>query len=105
MKLRANRRDLALADSHGQIWAQLAAAAAEDSSLFKGSGAEVQARLLDMLGLDSDGRFPMRRLITIWNHERWREMTTRWCKTAVGRATFAISSWEWMVSSRIDDVS
>jgi hypothetical protein len=31
-------------------------------------------------------------------------MATRWCETSLGGATFKISTWDWMISYRIDDV-
>ncbi|KAH7261541.1 hypothetical protein BKA59DRAFT_388449, partial [Fusarium tricinctum] len=34
-----------------------------------------------------------------------REMAMCWCKTSIGRATFKILIWEWMISYRIDDIS
>ncbi|KAF6803273.1 hypothetical protein CPLU01_16125, partial [Colletotrichum plurivorum] len=41
--------------------------------------------------------------MTLWNHERWRTLTTRWCETRLGLETFNISTFEWMASLRIDD--
>lgn len=93
-----------MADSHGQIWIQVQAASSQDTGLFQGRAAQVERRVADMLQLGSVPRFPIRRLITVWRNERWRAMTSRWCETAIGKATFQISTWDWMISYRIDDV-
>ncbi|KAI9148688.1 hypothetical protein HJFPF1_10729 [Paramyrothecium foliicola] len=37
----------------------------------------------------------------VWRNERWKAMITPWCGTAVGRATFKISTWEWMINPKI----
>ncbi len=100
-----NRKDPSLPDSHGQIWVQLISAAAQDAKLFRGTNSVVEAQMLDFLQLGSEVRFPVRRLVTLWKNERWNAMITLWCDTAVGRATFQISTWDWMASYRIDDVS
>ncbi|OBS16142.1 hypothetical protein FPOA_13212 [Fusarium poae] len=103
LKLRVNRQDPAMADSHGQVWMQVAAASSQDPDLFRGKAAQVEDQMIDVLQLGSDKHFPTRRLATIWRNERWREMATRWCETSIGRATFKISAWDWMISYRIDD--
>ncbi|RSL85735.1 hypothetical protein CEP52_016048 [Fusarium oligoseptatum] len=103
LKLRVNRQDPAMADSHGQVWMQVVAASSQDPELFRGKAAEVEEQMMDILQLGSEKLFPTRRLATIWRNERWREMATRWCETSIGRATFKISAWDWMISYRIDD--
>ncbi|UPK91321.1 hypothetical protein LCI18_002256 [Fusarium solani-melongenae] len=107
IKLRVNRRDLTLPDSHGQIWLQLASASDRDLTLFspqKNKNKQVlEKRMLDILCLRSETRFPISRLVTLWRNERWRPMITRWCRTQIGRATFNISIWDRMASYRIDD--
>ena len=103
-KLRVNRRDILLPDSHGQIWMQLVQASLQDDRLFRGKKHEVESQMLDILQLKATPRFPISRLITLWNNERWKPMITRWCETALGRGLFNISTWEWMASDRIDDV-
>jgi hypothetical protein len=106
IKLRVNRRDPSLPDSHGQIWAQLVSAASQvPGELFRGKNSEIENQMLDFLQLRSDARFPTRRLVTLWKNARWKAMITRWCETSLGRATFQVSTWEWMSSCRIDDVS
>lgn len=57
-----------------------------------------------MLNLGPEVKFPLRRLAMIWRNNRWRPLTTQWCETLVGRQTFQISTWDWMISNRIDDV-
>ncbi|UPK89904.1 hypothetical protein LCI18_000839 [Fusarium solani-melongenae] len=96
-------RDLAMADSHGQVWMQVVAASSQDPKLFRGKAAEVEEQMIDILQLGSEKLFPTRRLAMIWRNERWREMATCWCETSIGRATFKISAWDWMISYRIDD--
>ncbi|KAG9249376.1 uncharacterized protein F5Z01DRAFT_641249 [Emericellopsis atlantica] len=102
-KLRANRRELSLPDSHGQIWAQLVATSKKDPLLFNGRKEDVEARILDVLQLSGNPRFPASRLITLWQNERWKPVITRICQTAVGRDLFNISVWEWLASRRIDN--
>ncbi|PWI64626.1 hypothetical protein PCL_09483 [Purpureocillium lilacinum] len=103
LKLRMNRRDPTLADSHGDIWVQLATAASERPGIFHGTVDEMKEQMLDALRLSSDTSFPLTRLVIIWRNERWRQMTTRWCETTVGRATFQITTWDWMICHRTDD--
>ncbi|KAK7592398.1 hypothetical protein V3481_007017 [Fusarium oxysporum f. sp. vasinfectum] len=103
LKLRVNRQDPGMADSHGQVWVQVVAASSQDPKLFSGTAVQVKDQMTDVLQLGSDKQFPTRRLATIWRNKRWREMATRWCETSIGRATFKISTWDWMISYRIDD--
>ncbi len=93
-----------MVDSHGDIWMQLVAAASRDPDMFHGNCDQIEAQMLDALELDRDAGFPKRRLVTIWRNKRWRAMTTEWCQTTVGRTTFQISTWDWMICFRIDDV-
>ena len=102
--LRANRCDPTLPDSHGQVWVELVTLAKADSSLFQGNSSEIQKEMLTVLGLSGRVKFPIRRLATLWKNSTWQPMITRWCSTAIGRATFNISMWEEMVRYRIDDV-
>ncbi|KAK4076535.1 hypothetical protein Purlil1_12626 [Purpureocillium lilacinum] len=101
--LRMNRRDPTMADSHGDIWVQLATVASERPGIFHGTVDEMKEQMRDALRLSSDTGFPLTRLVIIWRNERWRQMTTRWCETTVGRATFQITTWDWMICHRIDD--
>ncbi|KJZ70998.1 hypothetical protein HIM_09609 [Hirsutella minnesotensis 3608] len=103
LALRMNRRDPTMGDSHGDIWVQLVAAASKDPNIFHGNVAEMEAQMLRALHLGGEASFPLRRLVTIWRNERWRQMTTRRCETTVGRATFQISTWDWMICHRTDD--
>ncbi|KAG8664372.1 uncharacterized protein FPOAC1_013710 [Fusarium poae] len=107
IKLRVNRRDLNLPDSHGQIWLQLASASERDPTLFSPERNKnkqaLERRMLDILCLGSETRFPVSRLVTLWKNERWRPVITRWCRTPIGRATFNISIWDRMAAYRIDD--
>ncbi|CAM1507688.1 Fc.00g073290.m01.CDS01 [Cosmosporella sp. VM-42] len=63
----------------------------------------LKTEITNALQLGSDIHFPITRLVTIWRNERWRDMATCWCETSVGRDTFKISTWNWMISNRIDD--
>jgi hypothetical protein len=84
---------------------ELATLAAADSSLFKGTNAQVQGEMLRALGLSGRVPFPIRRLMTLWKNRSWQPMVTRWCSTEMGRETFNVSLWEEMARHRIDDVS
>lgn len=84
---------------------QLITALRQDDSLFRGKKSETEEQMLDVLCLGGTPNFPVSRLITLWNNERWKRMITLWCETTVGRATLNLSTWEWMASRRIDDVS
>jgi hypothetical protein len=99
-----NRQDPIMADGHGEIWVQVVAAASRNPDLFHGTCADMERQMLSALQLSGEIKFPLRRLVTVWRNERWRAMTTRWCQTTVGRATFQISTWDWMICHRIDDV-
>lgn len=107
IKLRLNRQNLALPDSHGQIWMQLVVASECDSNLFskKHSKAVVEKSMLDILCLSSDIRFPTSRLVTLWRNDRWNPIITRLCETVIGREIFNITNMEYLASCRIDDVS
>lgn len=60
--------------------------------------------MLNVLCLSGTPKFPIGRLVTLWNNERWKLMITHWCEMAVGRGSLVLSTWEWMASKRIDDV-
>jgi hypothetical protein len=62
------------------------------------------AQMAKILQLYNERGVPLRRLVTLWRNERWKAMITKWCASTVGRAMFRISTWEWMISCRIDDV-
>jgi len=99
-----NRRDTMMADSHGDIWVQLVAVASRKPGMFQGNDDGMRAQMRRALCLSGEPGFPLGRLATIWRNERWRQMATRWCQTTVGRATFQISTWDWMIRLRIEDV-
>jgi hypothetical protein len=80
-------------------------AASHDPQLFEGKPVKVERQVINALQLSGEITFPLRRLVTVWRNERWRAITTEWCRTTIGRTTFQISTWEWMISYRIDDVS
>jgi hypothetical protein len=109
IKLRVNRRDLTLPDTHGQIWLQLVSAFDRDPTLFSAernvNKKGIEKRMLDILCLTSEARFPISRLVTLWRSERWRPRITRWCRTSLGRTTFNISKWYQIAGYRLDDVS
>jgi hypothetical protein len=104
-KLRVNPLDLDDADIHGQIWQRAAVASSQNPGRFEQKPACMESVMRDTLQLGSDVRVPLRRLVAIWRDERWRDMTTQWCDTIVGRALFRIPTWDWMMSCRVDDVS
>lgn len=106
MQLRMNRRGSSLPDSAADMWMQLVQAQEQDGRLFHGNKAAVQRRMREVLRLGGGDTFPAGRVVTLWRNDRWRSMITRWCRTEVGRGTFTnISTWEWMASLRIDNVS
>ena len=61
--------------------------------------------MIKMLGLAGREKFPTRRLVTLWRNKSWKEMITKWCSFPVGLGTFNITTFEWMASCRLDDVS
>lgn len=83
---------------------QIVSAATRNKALFQGKKAVVEGQVLDILRLDGVDRFPVSRLVTLWKNNRWRCMITRWCETEIDRATFNISTWDWMASYGIDSV-
>ncbi|KAF5483091.1 hypothetical protein CGCA056_v015152 [Colletotrichum aenigma] len=106
VKLRVNRRDPSLPDNHGQIWTQLASIACiggQADGQLGGEDAAVDQHVVEALRLGGEKHFPTRRLVTLWNHQRWRPVTTQWCCTRLGLDTFNISYFEWIASLRIDE--
>ncbi|KFA71015.1 hypothetical protein S40288_10412, partial [Stachybotrys chartarum IBT 40288] len=103
LQLRANRRDVARPDSHSDIWLQAVTAESQKENIFHGKVEDMMRQMSDILQLHDEAGVPLRRLVTLWRNERWKAMITQWCSTMVGRATFKISTWEWMISCRIDD--
>ncbi|KAF4474785.1 hypothetical protein CGGC5_v016501 [Colletotrichum fructicola Nara gc5] len=106
VKLRVNRRDPSLPDNHGQIWTQLASIACiggQADGQLGGEDAAVDQHVVEALRLDGEKHFPTRRLVMLWNHQRWRPVTTQWCCTRLGLDTFNISYFEWIASLRIDE--
>jgi hypothetical protein len=54
-----------MADSHDQIWLQIATASAQNESLFRGKGTELEQQILRVLKLQGAPKFPLFRLMTI----------------------------------------
>ncbi|KAF5486598.1 hypothetical protein CGCA056_v015055 [Colletotrichum aenigma] len=80
VKLRVNRRDPSLPDNHGQIWTQLASIACiggQADGQLGGEDAAVDQHVVEALRLGGEKHFPTRRLVTLWNHQRWRPVTTQ----------------------------
>lgn len=118
IRLRANREDLSLPDSHGQIFNALCLLAKQDPHWYRGpenagpsqdaprvTAKSMERQLILKLGLSSKPSFPVRRLGTLWRNEPWRQMIAEWCQFPLGLATFNITTWEWMSSCRVDEVS
>ncbi|KFA53719.1 hypothetical protein S40293_09646 [Stachybotrys chartarum IBT 40293] len=107
IKLRVNRQDLALPDSHGQHWMQLVLASDRDPTIFSPQKCRnkqsLGKKMLDILCLQSETRFPISRLTTLWRKHRWMPMITEWCKTSFGRSLFNITTWDRIASYRLDD--
>jgi hypothetical protein len=89
-------------DSHGQIWTEVGTLSTANSALFRGSNDAVGENIVQTLSLS---RFPIRRLMTLWKNTHWQPVITRWCQSAIGRATFNATTWESMARCRIDEVS
>lgn len=104
LRLRANREELLLADSHGQIWNELRFLADGDPSLFDGGTRDVERKLEQQLDLKRRAACPVRRLGTLWRNTAWQVIISRWCQYPLGLATFNVSTFEWMASCRFDDV-
>jgi hypothetical protein len=69
----------------------------ENPSAFKG-----QKGLREMMSfVPHDGR----RAFTLWQNDRWKEMITAWCHTAVGCRLFNFSLWAELSRCRVEDVS
>ncbi|PNP78574.1 hypothetical protein FNYG_08086 [Fusarium nygamai] len=47
LKLRVNRQDPGMADSHGQVWVQVVAALSQDPKLFSGTAVQVKDQMTD----------------------------------------------------------
>lgn len=104
LSLRLNRSNTTLADHHGDIWVQVTEAALQQPDIMTGPTSEIAAKVSIALQLTAEPKFPLTRLLTIWRNKTWRELTATWCNTTLGRETFRISTWDWMISCRIDDV-
>ncbi|KAJ3525306.1 hypothetical protein NM208_g11697 [Fusarium decemcellulare] len=104
LELRVNRKDPMMVDSHGQIWTQVVAASSINKKLLREKKKGIlKGEIRESLYMSSDIDFPVPRLAGIWRNERWREITSQWCETTVGRDTFNISTWYWMITCRMDD--
>ncbi|KAH8748291.1 hypothetical protein F5882DRAFT_236928, partial [Hyaloscypha sp. PMI_1271] len=102
IKLRANRHDHTLLDSHAQVWMELATLAESDPNIFQGTASQVGDEMLALLGLSEQFKFHIRRLVTLWGNKTWQQIFTDWCRTAIGHLTFNISLWAELVVYRID---
>ncbi|KAG6056375.1 hypothetical protein E4U32_005761 [Claviceps aff. humidiphila group G2b] len=103
MKLRMNQKDVALSDSHGDVWLHIVTVVLQKPDKFQGKGVDISREMAETLDLRNEGGFPMTRLVSLWRNEKWSKMVTSWCKTAVGRATFKIRPWYMMMACRIDE--
>jgi hypothetical protein len=105
IRLRANREDLSLPDTHGQIWGDLCVLAQQDAHWYRGpetagpskhapkvTAKSMERQLTLKLGLTGKTTFPVRRLGTLWRNEPWRQMITEWCQFPLGLATFNITT-------------
>ncbi|KAG6063608.1 hypothetical protein E4U16_000856, partial [Claviceps sp. LM84 group G4] len=69
MKLRVNKRDVALPGSHGDIWLHILTLVSCKPELFQGKSSEILDDMAKTLGLGKDNGVPMSRLVTIWRNE------------------------------------
>ena len=104
IKLRANRGDATLIDSHGQVWNELVTLTEMDNTTFLSSEHLAEEDMKKHLLISEGMKFPVRRLCTLWRNRVWRPMITELCATAIGRDIFNICTFESMLSCRIDDV-
>ncbi|KAG6105165.1 hypothetical protein E4U13_008014 [Claviceps humidiphila] len=103
MKLRMNQKDVALSDSHGDIWLHIVTVVSQKPNKFQGTRSEISREMTKTLELRNESGVPLTRLVSLWRNEKWRKMVTAWCQTAVGRATFKIRPWSMMITCRIDE--
>ncbi|KAH9225255.1 hypothetical protein K456DRAFT_1941857 [Colletotrichum gloeosporioides 23] len=93
VKLQVNRQDPSLPDNHRQIWTQLVSVAPKGASDRLEERVGVNIKLVKALHLSSEKNFPTRRLVTLWNHKRWRDIATRWCSLrGAGRTAREVES-------------
>jgi len=104
MKLRANRQDFILVDGHSQIWGELAALE-EQGEIGDENGKIDETQVKNNLIMGGGTRYPVKRLCTLWRSKSWRPLITKFCGSAIGRSTFNITTFESMLSYRIDNVS
>ena len=69
IQLRANREDVTLADNHAQVWNELVTLTQRDSFLFNGNTKAVEQQISQILGLNGQVSFPVRRLGTLWRND------------------------------------
>ncbi|KAL3290675.1 hypothetical protein RB213_009693 [Colletotrichum asianum] len=87
-------KDQLPADLNIKLRNHLVSIASVAAGSITGSQVTVDHRLVEALRLGSEKSFPTRRLVTLWNHKGWREITTRWCQTHLGLKTFNISTFK-----------
>lgn len=68
LQLRANREDVLLQDSNGQIWHEMVTLSQHDATLFHGNLHTVEEQMKRCLRLNSRNNFPVRRLGTLWRN-------------------------------------
>ncbi|KAG5961487.1 hypothetical protein E4U57_007523 [Claviceps arundinis] len=111
-RMRYNRTDPAMPDSHAQVWMQLVdiISRQQDEKVSDSDAVnsdqdpleKVGVPVLDVLRLgNSEIKFPQ--LVTLWNNRPWRRVITQWCRTRLGTDSFAFSSMNWIASLRIDE--
>lgn len=103
-KLRINRQDATLPDKNGYIWRQACVAIKHDPSILQGNHESIVRRLTKILDLGSMPQFPTARMVTIRRSSVWGKLADDWCNTRLGRDTFHLSSWSWMLTSRLHQV-
>ncbi|KAG6095513.1 hypothetical protein E4U30_002423 [Claviceps sp. LM220 group G6] len=103
MKLRMNQKNVALSDSHGDIWLHIVTVVSQKPDKFQGTRIDISREMAETLELRNESGVPVTRLVSLWRTEKWRKMVTAWCQTAVGRAIFKIRPWSMMIAYRIDE--
>ncbi|KAG6117373.1 hypothetical protein E4U13_001177 [Claviceps humidiphila] len=101
IKLRANSKDVAKPDSHGDIWLHLVTAVSQKPEKFEGKRQEVLRDMTDTLDLSGTaGGVPMSRLLALRGYDKWRAMIQRGARR---RSADRHSTWSLMMACRIDD--
>ncbi|KAG6061252.1 hypothetical protein E4U32_003042 [Claviceps aff. humidiphila group G2b] len=74
MKLRMNQKDVALSDSHGDIWLHIVTVVSQKPDKFQGTRIDISREMAETLELRNESGVPVTRLVSLWRNEKWRKM-------------------------------